>query len=158
MIQSSINKSNNNLIINLIIIFVLFLPGYSWLANMSQLQCILHPPETDCPGEDVQPFDKVQWAKVQAAATRQQKLLKLSKYSGICETLPETPSASDGYRNSCYYRFTAIASETEVPATTSKDHKFLRSQSTQLEVSSSGVLPKVCIFCNKARKKVRPSG
>jgi len=105
--------------------------------------------------EDVQSFDKVQWVKVQAAATRLRKLLKLSKYSGICETLPETPSASDGYHNTCYYRFTAIASGTEVPATTGKDRKFLRSQSTQLEVSSSGVLPKVCIFCNKARKKVR---
>ena len=63
---------------------------------------ILHPPETDCPGEDVQPFDKVQWAKVQAAATRRRKVLKLSKYSGICKTLPETPSASDGYHNTCY--------------------------------------------------------
>jgi len=41
----------------------------------------------------------------------------------------------------------------EVPATTSKDRKFLGSQSTQLEVSSSGALLKVCIFCNKAGKK-----
>jgi len=121
---------------------------------MAQLQCILHPPETDCPEEDVQLFDEVKWAKVQAAATRRQKLLKLSKCSGIYETLPEAPSPSDGYHNTCYYRFTAIASETEVPATTSKDRKFLRSQSTQLKVSSSGVLPKVCIFCSKARKKV----
>jgi len=116
---------------------------------MAQLQCILHPP-----WEDVQPFDEVKWAKVQAAATRRRKLLKLSKYTGICETLAETPCASDGYHNTCYYRLTAIASETEVPATTSKGHKFPRSQSTQLE-ESSGVLPKVCIFCNKARKKVR---
>jgi len=31
------------------------------------------------------------------------------KYSGICETLPETASASGGYHNTYYYRLTAIA-------------------------------------------------
>jgi len=38
---------------------------------------------------------------------------------------------------------------------TNDDQVYLRSQSTKLELSSLGVLPNVCIFCNNARKKIR---
>ena len=48
-----------------------------------------------------------------------------------------------------------MAAESASKQPSNDDRPYVRSQSTKLAVSSSGVLPNVCIFCNKTRKKVQ---
>ena len=48
-----------------------------------------------------------------------------------------------------------MASESGSQQPQKDEHPYLRSQATKFEVSTSGVLPNVCIFCKKIRKKFR---
>ena len=124
---------------------------------MSGLKCILHidPVLGD---QSVRNVSESTWSKVKIATTARQNRpnARLSKYWSISATLPDVYGDCDGYHSSCYSNYTAIrgndASGMEVEET-EKHHVFLRSESTISPAGSSGILPTVCIFCNKARKK-----
>ena len=78
--------------------------------------------------------------------------LKDLKYKNI--TLSETTGASEGYHPGCYRRFTALnrnymSSDLDVSASTYTT----RSNVTDLPTKYTGVLMKVCIFCEKKDKK-----
>ena len=78
--------------------------------------------------------------------------LKGLKYQNV--TLPETTGGSEGYHPGCYRRFTALNKNymsSDPDASTST--YTTRSNVSDLPTTSTGVLMKVCIFCEKKDKK-----
>lgn len=126
----------------------------------SRLSCILH---IDTPGgsescdEPIQVFDRDKWSKVKDAAKKRLKRPQASssKYWGACIKLQDSLPDTCGYHRSCYNRFTAISGELSQKDDSLDSNRslLLRSQAPMRSATTSGVLPKVCIFCNMARKK-----
>ena len=119
-----------------------------------RLQCILH---TDTSGErcdePIQVFDLDKWNKVKDSAKKRMKRPQASssKYWEACMKLQNNLSDTCGYHRSCYNRFNAIPQKDD--PLERNVNVLLRSQAPIRSATTSGVLPKVCIFCNMARKK-----
>ena len=74
------------------------------------------------------------------------------KYKNV--TLPEQIGGLEGYHVTCYRRFTTLSKEyTEVDTSQVSANYSTRSQSIILSTTSTGVLSKVCIFCEEKDKK-----
>lgn len=120
--------------------------------------CILHSLE-ECKNNatEVKHFTQDTWKKVQSAV--KERLAKsnasLSKYFTICYTLPDVLCENVGYHSLCYKNFTAIK-KVELVATPHGAKRVLRSDTQHPCTSTSGVtIAKECIFCGRARKKVK---
>ena len=74
------------------------------------------------------------------------------KYKNV--TLPEQIGGLEGYHMTCYRCFTALSKEYTNGNTAQTSVNYTtRSQSNILSRTSTGVLSKVCIFCEKKDKK-----
>ncbi len=123
----------------------------------TSLQCIIHVEGKG--DEEIKALSKDKWQKIELAAQIRSSKPNFmqSKYYAVVESLPNTLSDHDGYHTSCYRTFTAVPG---IPAHSSESeshsqYPYLRSAGTQLPTSTSGVLPKVCVFCDKPRKKFK---
>ena len=124
----------------------------------SQPNCILH---IDTPGEvcdeAIKIFDSDKWSKVKDAVQKRlsRPQASSSKYWSLLTKLPDNLSNACGYHSTCYSRFTAISGEisNEDSTVDINQHALLRSQNPVKSVTTSGVFPKVCIFCNMSRKQ-----
>ena len=128
-------------------------------------RCLIHI----CPTDDsrLNLWNEENWKVMCAAAAawRNQKNFASSKYHPIIQTLPDNPSATDGYHSKCYKNFTAVkkVSPAAKPDTSTSlsQKRILRSPvasiSARSERSAIGILPDCCLFCNKKTKK-RPNG
>ena len=130
----------------------------TYLLKMSEsrLRCILH---TDTSGElcnePIQVFDRDKWRKVKDSAEKRMKRPQASssKYWEACVNLQDDMTDTCGYHGSCYNRFNAVAKNDD--PLDSNVNVLLRSQASIRPATTSGVLPKVCIFCHMTRKKKR---
>uniref|UniRef100_UPI00358FF7E5 histone-lysine N-methyltransferase EHMT2-like isoform X3 n=1 Tax=Myxine glutinosa TaxID=7769 RepID=UPI00358FF7E5 len=113
--------------------------------------CIIHC----CCETENQPIkqltDKTWWKIEKCAAFYLDK--PDSKYHSLSEKIPKFKSG--GYHSACYKRFTSVPSSAISPATstpcnihTSSSEPPLRSATSDITVSSSGVFDDVCLFCN----------
>ena len=74
------------------------------------------------------------------------------KYKNV--TLSEQIGGLEGYHMTCYRRFTTLSKQYTKVGTAQTSASYLtRSQSNILSTISTGVLSKVCIFCEKKEKK-----
>ena len=119
----------------------------------SKLSCILHV--TGKCSEKVKAFDQVTWTKVKTCDSARRKLFRDSRYFAI--GLPDNPSDTDGYHSQCYRNVTAIR-QTErddvhtEPSTSGPPGHVLRSEFEHVSVSSTGIFPRLCLFCNCSEK------
>jgi hypothetical protein len=103
---------------------------------------------------EIKCFDATTWEKVQKANATRHQLFNVSKYFDI--KLPDAFDSSSGYHSQCYKNYTAIRGELEsddnsTPCTPS--HHLLRSSVDQSSsTSTSGVFPRICIFCKAVYK------
>ena len=134
-------------------------------ASSATPRCILHvqAKQTKKQRLDVLPFGETQWAAVQRAARKRRGKRNFtdSVYFGVVQSLPdEFPSESDvGYHVQCYKNFTAVTGDVAGEKETSDDRRVpqLRSSTPvqDQQPSSSGILPPLCLFCNKSRKRLK---
>ena len=125
------------------------------------MHCILHlGKDGSCTG-DIKPFREnyESWKRVQTYSNARTSQQQESKYKDIAKNVPENFKTNDGYHAECYKKFTAI---TLSKAQISKDQQIKRSKflrSCNLNVSRNEqnrrVLPALCIFCGKGRKKYK---
>jgi len=133
-------------------------------------KCLIHvvPTETS----KLLPWQQEKWAVVQRAAEARKgsKNYQSSKYRAVVEALPSHPGDGDGYHSKCYKNFTAITTQS-LPRpigidTVGPERKVLRSASSastvsgeesSRRVSTLGIFPDTCLFCDKKVKK-RPDG
>jgi len=127
--------------------------------------CILHVDvkQTKKQRQSVLSFGTTQWAAVQRAAQkrRSKRNFEDSVYFNIVQNLPdEFPSDSAGYHVQCYKNFTAVASsapdnkcESNVPAVPCRRSSAEPGQ--QPSTCSTIILPPVCLFCGKTRKRLK---
>lgn len=117
----------------------------------NQLTCLLHV-NNKC-SETVRPFDQNTWAKVKEADIKRHQLFRTSKYFAII--LPDLYNEStDGYHPQCYKNFTALhvlTTETADDKEQASSH-VLRSKTDEVTLSSTGVFPRLCLFCNNKTK------
>ena len=123
-------------------------------STMENCTCILHTGQSN--NEDIKPFDTHTWQKVVEAKMSRLFKFSSSKYLSICDQLPDSYDDSIGYHTACYKNFTAVTKSDTVSEEGSRRDSILRSDSILGKTStSSGILPKKCIFCNLSRKKVK---
>ena len=115
--------------------------------------CILHIGGGEMVG-DIKLFNDNpgSWQKVNLSALYRRQLDKKTKYQPVLVSLPENPTLNCGYHSECYKNFTAVSKPAPVANTSSTTRK---QNKTPLKTSSSGVIERKCIFCNKARKKLK---
>ena len=114
----------------------------------SKLICIIHV-SSDITG-DIKQFDNDNWAKVLCADANRRKLFQESKYFKI--KLKDRFEDTDGYHVQCYRSFTAVPKVSLDCIEESSPYHQLRSHSNNPSTSHSGILPHVCLFCNKVWK------
>ena len=94
------------------------------------------------------------WKKILSASERRSCRRK-SKYTNIIESLPSQLLPGHGYHTSCYSNFTAVpkmdpcGDENEITAVITRSHVPSSSK------SPGSILPTLCIFCVKKRKKLK---
>ena len=120
-------------------------------------KCVLH---IGC-GEEggvVKHLDKVSWKRLQDVVAARKKFLKVSKYDHLLTDFPTVCEPSFGYHSSCWKNFTAIPKPKSKGASIapSKANEGARPRPSREETrveSSTGVLPKICIFCGHVKHK-----
>ena len=122
--------------------------------------CILHSGNEDEIGTGkIHPIKVDQWLTIKQAASRRQlkRNFATSKYFRVVQSLPDEPGEHHGYHYPCYKNFTAMPhhDDPRVKTTPVPDSgKTLRSSSDLVaSTSKSGIFPRICLFCKKARKK-----
>jgi len=97
------------------------------------------------------------WITVRKAAESRRTMTKFaeSKYRLVIDNLPETPDQLDGYHSKCDKNFTAVPSSTLV----ANQHEAvrttqLRSAATSPTQSRIGLLPAICLYCDKVCKSL----
>ena len=120
-----------------------------------ELRCILHVGEGSNIG-DIKGISETSWATIQSASKRRMSQ-KSSKYSEIIDNLPSVLSCVCGYNVPCYSNFTAIPKNDQVSQEENQTASMLItcSQIASSSKSSSHLLPELCLFCDKKRKKVK---
>lgn len=117
----------------------------------SKLSCILHL-GGKC-SDEIKLFSDETWSKVVSCQIERRKLYKQSKYFAI--NLPEKYDTSMGYHLPCYRSFTAVPKSKSEIADEPSSHRVSRSNTTPFTpTTSSGVFPRVCLFCNCATKSL----
>lgn len=128
--------------------------------------CILHvkPGGKSTKGktQEVLPFSDSKWTIVQEAAQsrRAKPNFPACNYYSVAKNLPETQGERHGYHSSCYKNFTAIpvttgTGDTGTSGDSCKPKEGLRSSTSTVTLSSTGIFPKECLFCGKERKKLK---
>ena len=123
------------------------------MATGSSCKCVIHV--GPALKEDVKPFDDRSWFKLMEAKTARQTKLCTSKYTALCEQLPDIYDATIGYHSTCYKNFTAFRRIEPTRPESEHRENVLRSDATQGTASSSGIFPNKCIFCNRVRLRVK---
>ena len=102
-------------------------------------------------------FDK--WTKVQQSLNAPKNSQKKTKYDEILETLGHSLKCNYGYHTKCYKHFTAVSVSQGIKlstSTVSTRSKLPLNRATEKSKSSkSNILPNLCIFCAKGRKKYK---
>ena len=126
-----------------------------------EVKCILGIREDECEG-NMKPFleNRRLCGKICASAeSRQQKKEEKkqeTKYDQLINSIPTLLIPSYGYHSACYKNFTAISKPKIKPKTSNRSTTIsTRSENTTpLLPCATGVLPSICIFYNKRRKKI----
>ena len=129
------------------------------LPSEIAVSCVLHVgPSTD--NTEIKCFTMESWNKVKLVAEKRLKRFKSSKYSDICKKIHKLDfDRYLGFHSACLKNFTAISkftdsTKTDTPqASSSSQMPFLRSSLDVHTSTRTGVLSKVCIFCNQVTKK-----
>lgn len=110
-------------------------------------KCILHVDDKPFTGKLFSLDNK--WEQIIHAANVRQskKQFNSSKYRHVIESLPPVFDRSHVCHYKCYSDFTAVTGPKP-----DKPQKMLRSSSTSSINTSSGLLNRVCLFCNKSTK------
>ena len=113
--------------------------------------CILHLGRKS--KDEIKCIDAATWEKIQNANDIRHQRFSVSKYFDI--KLPNAYDGNTGYHSQCYKNFTAIRSESDdgknIPKAPSQH--LLRSNVDQSTPNStSGVFPRVCLFCKAVSK------
>ena len=121
------------------------------------LECILHSVGKTST-ETVKLFDDEMWQKVMNI--KNIRLSKVnthrSKYYTMCMHLPsEKPDSPFGYHTDCYKKFTSVTNEKQEACADTARAPFPPSNSTSKSITSSGIFDKTCLFCDKARKRIK---
>ena len=114
---------------------------------MNKPICVLHLGGKT--SKTVKLFDDKTWEKVQTVNKARHEKLSNSKYFEI--NLPNVFNDSIGYHSKCYRNFTSISMPLCSGKSKISDGKshLLRSDNNETPcTSSTGVLPKVCLFCD----------
>ena len=124
------------------------------------MKCILHIGEGECEG-NIKSFleNRSLWEKVCVSAEfwqqRKEEKKQETKYNQIINSIPTLLIPSYGYHSICCKNFIAISKPKIKPKTSNRSTKIsTRSETTSpLLPFATGVLPSICIFCNKGREK-----
>ena len=134
---------------------------FLYIFSGGDVKCILHIGEGQCEG-NIKSFleNRNLWEKVCASAqfrlqSKEEKKQE-TKYDQIINSIPNLLIPSYGDNNACYKNFTAISKPKGKPKASTRSIKIsTRSENTSpLLASATGVLPPLCIFCNRGRKKI----
>ena len=139
-------------------------------ATADILTCILHIGSTT--NELIHKFDQNKWEHTQRAALSRLKRLNISKYHTVCQRVNDAPRnapESWGYHSSCYKNFSAtkmiaLDDDGEIKSNNvpiSRQNRPLRStlgDEMTRNLSSTGVFPRTCLFCNNIRARERKGG
>ena len=102
-------------------------------------------------------FDK--WTKVQQSLNAPKNSQKKTKYDDILEALSHSFRCNFGYHTKCYKHFTVVSvCQSTKPSTTTVSTRSkvpLNRATEKNEFSKSNILPNLCIFCAKGRKKYK---
>ena len=120
--------------------------------------CVLHIGEENSTGK-IKLFKEhfSKWEKVQEAiCVRKETSKSKSKYDQLFNQLGRSFQNNHGYHSACYKNFTAVSKKGQKTPTQSSSSVTKRSDvSSPKNPRCSNVLPEVCIFCDKKRKKVK---
>ena len=119
---------------------------------MNKPHCVLHVGGKT--SDNIELFNDKTWEKVQTVNKARHEQFSNSKYFEI--NLPNVFNDSTGYHKKCYRKFTSFS----IPFVSEKskclDGHLLRSAIHETPcTSSTGVLPKVCLFCDQTSKRRR---
>ena len=118
-----------------------------------QLTCIIHLQGEAEEGE-VKKVDEERWKKLEKVVSCRRNWQKQTRYDSLLETFPAEHKSHHGYHSKCYKNFTAIPkallNQSEQTETLNSQR---RSSHGDCESSSTGVLPRICIFCGSDRKR-----
>ena len=108
------------------------------------------------------PISEEKWQHIQRCADvrKSTKNFNTSKYKPIIDSLPEVLLPNHCYHSKCYKSFSAISSQLVTQPASSEPGLSMvkRSEITSPKsISNTGILPPVCIFCNK-KWKTLPDG
>ena len=126
-----------------------------------EVKCVLHIGEGECEG-NIKSFleNRRLWEKVCASAQFRLQSIEgkrqETKYNQIINSVSTLLIPSYGHHSACYKTFTVISKPKIKPKTSTRSSKiWTRSENTSpLLPSATGVLPPICIFYNKGRKKI----
>ncbi len=132
---------------------------------MEKRLCILHLGKKN--NAEVRLFDDRTWNKVQKANAARRQVYTQSKYFSI--TLPDEYDDTIGYHSLCYSHYTSVTVPSTRKPRSPRKHLLRTHIEHSSSTSSTGILPKVCFFCDKVVKRigkvegnlletVRPSG
>ena len=120
----------------------------------TQRTCIIHIGGDGSNTGSIKQIDDNIWKNILSVYERRSCQRK-SKYTNIIELLPSQLLPGHGYHTSCYSNFTAVPKmdpcmdENETTAVITRSHVPSSSK------SPGSILPELCIFCVKKRKKLK---
>lgn len=102
--------------------------------------------------EEVKPFSDETWAQAVSCHNQRRQLYKNSKFFSI--NLPENYDDSMGYHLQCYRNFTAVPKSKKEQSSDVSEPRMTRSDVRFSGETSSGVFPRVCLFCDCISKSL----
>lgn len=119
-------------------------------SNPAKKTCILHLGEKST--EEVKSFTDETWTKVLSCQKERLNLFANSKFFAI--KLPGKYDDSIGYHLQCYSNFTAIPKNRKETVSEKTASRVTRSETTFSSNASTGIFPRVCLFCDSATKSL----
>ena len=116
---------------------------------MMDLRCIVHVGSAKS-SESIKKIDDDKWKKLLSVVTTRKTLVRKTKYDQIIADFPEQLEEDHGYHSKCYKNFTAMP-KVEVSSAETTTTVRTRSSEPSATTSSTGVLPRKCIFCRHVR-------
>lgn len=119
-------------------------------SNRPRKTCILHLEGKTT--EKVKSFTEETWTKVLSCQKERRHLFATSKFFAI--ELPEKYDDNIGYHMQCYCNFTAVPKNRKETVPEKTASRITRSETTFSTEASTGVFPRVCLFCDNATKSL----
>ena len=121
------------------------------------LRCVLHLQSEGKSEGNIKAFaDNFEsWEKVQRCVDARKRSQKTSKYTTLIQELPKVFKPDYGYHSACYSKFTWVKSK-DIEISDSKAPVIFTRSNISLpnsDKSNANILPAICIFCGKTRKK-----